>query len=139
MFTDTMLTLYRFNGKGFDRLIIPHCHWQECKAANVLKSGMQSADGIVIYIPSNALVLAPNNLLFPSNRLFLNADISPLSPSQDIIVKGECNFIFDNSSDRSVSESLKALRDKYEIHTVMSIDRLLYGPADLQHIKVSAR
>ena len=133
MFTDTMLTLYRFNGKGFDRLIIPYCHWQECKAANVLKSGMQNADGIAIYIPSNALVLAPNDFLFPS------ADISPLCPSQDIIVKGECNFIFDNSSDRSVSESLKSLRDKYEIHTVMSIDRLLYGPADLQHIKVSAR
>lgn len=139
MFADTMLTLYRFNGKGFDRYVIPQCHWQECKAANVLKSGMQNADGIVIYIPSNALVLAPNNFLFPSDRLFLNADISPLCPSQDIIVKGECNFIFDNSSDRSVSESLKALRDKYEFHTVMSIDRLLYGSADMQHIKVSAR
>ena len=105
----------------------------------MLKSGMQNADGIAIYIPSNALVLAPNDFLFPSNGLFPNADISPLCPSQDIIVKGECNFIFDNSSDRSVSESLKSLRDKYEIHTVMSIDRLLYGPADLQHIKVSAR
>lgn len=139
MFTDTMLTLYRFNGKGFDRLIIPHCHWQECKAANVLKSGMQNAGGIVIYIPLKTLVLTPDKLLFPSKHLFLNADISPINPSQDIIVKGECNFIFDNSSDSSVSESLKTLRDKYEIHTVMSIDRLLYGPADLQHIKVSAR
>lgn len=139
MFTDTTLTLYRFNGKGFDRLIIPHCHWQECKAANVLKSGLQNADGIVIYIPLKALVLTPDKLLLPSKHLFLNADISPINPSQDIIVKGECNFIFDNSSDSSVSESLKTLRNKYEIHTVMSIDRLLYGPADLQHIKVSAR
>ncbi len=139
MFADTMLTLYRFNGKGFDRYVIPQCHWQECKAANVLKSGMQNADGIVIYIPSNALVLAPNNFLFPSDSLFLNADISPLCPSQDIIIKGECNFTFDNSNDRSVSESLKQLRNKYDIHTVMSIDRLLYGPADMQHIKVSAR
>lgn len=139
MFADTMLTLYRFNGKGFDRYVIPQCHWQECKAANVLKSGMQNADGIFIYIPSNALVLAPNNFLFPSDSLLLSADISPLCPSQDIIVKGECNFIFDNSSDRSVSESLKTLRDKYEIHTVMSIDRLLYGSADMQHIKISAR
>lgn len=139
MFADTMLTLYRFNGKGFDRYVIPQCHWQECKASNVLKSGMTDADGIIVYIPAKALVLAPNSFLFPCNQLFLNADISPHNPSQDIIIKGECNFTFDNSNDRSVSESLKQLRNEYDIHTVMSIDRLLYGSADMQHIKVSAR
>lgn len=106
MFTDTMMTLYRFNGKGFDRLIIPHCHWQECKAANVLKSGMQNADGIAIYIPLNALVLAPNDFYFRATVCFQTL-IYPSVPLSRHYCKGECNFIFDNSSDRSVSESLK--------------------------------
>ena len=139
MFTDTMLTLYRFNDKGFDRFIIPHCHWQECKASNVLKSGMQNADGIIVYIPASVMVLAPNEFLYPSNNIFPNMDILPKNTAKDIIIKGECEFIFDNTSERAVSESLKTLRETYDIHTVMSIDSLLYGPTNLQHIKISAR
>ena len=139
MLTDTCLTLYKFKGTGFDRFVIPQCHWQESKAKTVIKSGMQNEGGIVVYVPAKALVLAPDGLLYPSAQLLLNADISPQSACKDIIVKGECNFIFDNSCDRAVSESLKSLLERCEIHTVMSIDRRLYGSPDLQHIKISAR
>lgn len=140
MLTDTGITLYRFNGAGFERCYIGACHWQESKAANVLKSGgNQNADGITVYVPADSLRLTPNKLLLPGGSLFPNADISPQNAAKDIIVKGECNFLFDNSSERTVSESLRELRNNYDIHTVMSVDRLLYGSPDLRHIKISAR
>lgn len=124
MLTDSSFTLYKHNGKGFDRYFIAECHWQENKAANILKSGgNQNADGITVYTPADVFPLA----------------ILPLNGAHDIIIKGDCKFLFDNSSDKSVSESLKMLSEKYIIHTVMSVDSLLYGFPDLQHVKISAR
>ena len=113
--------------------------WQELKASNVLKSGNVNADGITVYIPASSSVLAPNGFLYPSNELFTNMDILPQNAAKDIIVKGACKFVFDNTSDKAASESLKKLRETSDIHTVMSIDRLLYGLPELQHIKISAR
>lgn len=139
MLTDTNCTLFKYNGVGFDRYYIAECHWQECKASNVLKSGLQNADSIIVYIPADALVMTPDERTVPSKDLFPNLNKSPQNASKDIIIKGECNFIFDNSTDRTASESLKKLREDYDIHTVMSIDVLLYGSTDLQHIKISAR
>ena len=118
-------TIYRHNGKGFDRYYISACHWQENKAANVLKSGNQNADGITVYIPADVWLASFGT--------------TTLNPAKDIIIKGMCSFIFDNSSDKSTSESLKLLRENYEIHTIMSFDRKLYGSPNLQHIKISAR
>lgn len=139
MLTDTNCTLFKYNGVGFDRYYIAECHWQECKASNVLKSGNQNADSIIIYIPADTLVLTPDENTVPSCDLFPSLNKSPQNASKDIVIKGECNFSFDNSTDRTASESLKKLREDYDIHTVMSIDVLLYGSTDLQHIKISAR
>lgn len=139
MLTESCCTLYLRSGEGFDRYFVPACHWQESKAANVLKSGIQDADGITVYIPAGAMVLYPNGKLYPSSRLFPNMDISPKKPAQDLIVEGECHFVFDNSSPQKVSESLRALNASHDVHTVMSIDRLLYGSVSLQHYKLSAR
>ena len=139
MLTESSCTLYLRSGEGFDRYVVPECHWQECKAANVLKSGLQSADGIAVYIPKNAMVLFPDGRLYPSSKLLPNMDISPKKPAQDMIVNGECSFLFDNSTPQKVSESLKELNSRFEVHTVMSVDKLLYGSEELQHYKISAR
>lgn len=135
MIGESSLTLYRYNGKGFDRYYIPECHWQENKARNVLKTGDQNADSVTVYIPLDSLMLTANENTQPSLHLLPN----PQTASKDIIVKGECNFTFDNFSQQTVSESLKQLRSEHQIYTVMSIDRKLYGSRNLQHIKISAR
>lgn len=139
MLIESSCTVYIHKRTGFDRFYIPKCHWQESKASNVLKSGSVNADGITVYIPASAMVFAPNGFLYPSNDIFPGMDILPQNAAKDIIIKGECNFIFDNTSERGASESLKTLRETNDIHTVMSIDRLLYGLPELQHIKISAR
>lgn len=139
MLTESSCTLYLKTGEGFERYVVPECHWQESLAANVLKSGLQNANGIVVYIPKKAMVLFPDGRLYPSSRLFPNMDISPKKPAQDIIIKGECDFVFDNSTPQTASGSLRELNSRFEVHTVMSVDRLLYGSDELQHYKISAR
>lgn len=139
MLTESSCTIYKFNGIGYDRFFVPHCHWQEDKASNVLKSGLQNADSVTMYIPLDSMYVAPQKHLYPSATLLPNAENVPKLATKDIIVKGECNFIFNNSSQQKASESLKKLREQYDYFTVMSIDRKLYGSKNLQHIKISAR
>ena len=121
-------TLFLKNGNGFDSVYIPRCHWQESKASNVLKSGLQNADGITVYI----FVKDIDDDLKHTLETRRNA-------AQDIIVRGECNFTFDNSTPQAAAQSLKTLNAEYDVHTVMHIDKLLYGSPDLQHFKLSAR
>ena len=128
MLTNENCTLYLKDGNGFVRHYIPKCHWQESKASNVLKSGLQNADGVTVYIFAKDIGVDLKTAL-----------LARKSAAQDIIVRGECSFDFDNSSSQSASENLKALNIQADVHTVMSIDRLLYGSAELQHFKISAR
>lgn len=128
MLTKESCTLYLKNGNGFDRYYIAKCHWQESKATNVIKSGISSADGVVLYIFKKDISAALVALL-----------IARKQAAQDIIVRGECNFAFDNSTPQSASQSLKTFNAAYDAHTVMSYDKLLYGSPELQHFKLSAR
>ena len=121
-------TLFLKNGNGFDSVYIPRCHWQESKASNVIKSGLQNADGIIVYIFVEGLDDELKSVL-ESRR----------NAAQDIIVKGECNFMFDNSTPQAAAQSLKTLNADFDVHTVMNIDKLLYGSPDLQHFKLSVR
>lgn len=139
MRTEACCTVYKSNGNGYYRYFIPRCHWQENKARNVLKSGMQNADSVAVYIPADCMVVAPSNNYYPADEFFVNAETAPNNAAQDIIIKGECNFAFDNTSQQSVSESLREFAKNNSYHTVMSIDRKLYGSKNLQHIKISAR
>jgi hypothetical protein len=128
MLTDDNCTIFIKNGNGFKRCYVPKCHWQESKASNVLKSGMASADGIAVYIFIKDISEELKTLLTARK-----------SAAQDLIVFGECNFTFDNSTPQSASESLRALNASFDVHTVMSIDKLLYGSPEMQHFKLSAR
>lgn len=139
MKTDASCTLYRKYNGGYIRYRVAECHWQERKAANVVKSGQQSADSVVVYIPATAMILGPGDAVFPSAELYPLIDTTHQKATEDIIVKDICDFEFNNSTEQSVSDSLRSLRDQYEFYTIMSVDRLFYGPIHLQHIKISAR
>lgn len=128
MLTNESCTLYLKSGNGFERHYIPHCHWQECKASNVLKSGLQSADGVTVYIFTKDIDSSLQTLLNVRK-----------AAAQDVIVKGECLFTFDNTTPQSASESLKRFIAHVDAHTVMSLDRLLYGSEALRHYKLSAK
>ncbi len=139
MRTESSCTIFNYNGIGFNRYYVSSCHWQENKARNVLKSGDQNADSVTVYIPLDSMQLEPGGNVLPSDYLLPSSETVPKNASKDIIVKGECNFTFDNSSQQTASQSLRRLREEYQTYTVMSIDRKLYGSKNLQHIKISAR
>ena len=100
---------------------------------------MQNADGITVYIPLDCLVITPDNTLYPAIDLFPGKLNVPNRPAQDMIVKGECDFVFDNTDQKSVSESMKKFNGSYKVHTIMSVDIKDYGSKSLQHIKISGK
>ena len=132
MVTEFSCTYYKYNNVGYDRYYISECHWEENRASNVLKSGLQTADSVIVYIPSDVSITAPNNKNISLGELFENA--------KDMLVKGKCDFEFKNITQQSVSESMNKFRTQYpQFLTVSSIDNKLYGLKELQHIKISAK
>lgn len=138
MHTEASCTVYRFSGIGFDRYFVPRCHWQETESGGVNNSGYQSADAVTVYVPLNAAVITADNHTFPCDQLFPNMDICPENSAKDIIVKGNCEFVFDNANQQTVSEGLKTLRKTHAVRTVMKIERKMYGSSRIQHIKITA-
>lgn len=95
-----------------------------CKGKNlyILKGSIiDSADIVKIYIPKKSMkeaVIAPN----------------------DLLITDKCDFIFDNSSEKTISESIKSLKSisKNKLLTVQKADENLYGSEDMQHYYIEA-
>lgn len=119
MMTNSDCTLYLYDKAtgGYTRHFISGVYWRENKAGNVLKSGLQTADSTTVYLYSDKVL--------------------PDSPTKDMIVKGKCDFVFDNTSQQTISESKKRFDTEHSHVTVMSIDRYMFG--GLPHIEVSAK
>lgn len=103
---------------GYDREFIPECFWMDLRGASVATGGITAGGSVTVYIPE--------------------AHAVELTPQSDIIVRGECPHVFDNSSAAAVSACLAALRDGYDIAAVTGVEDKRYGTA-LRHIKVVAR
>ena len=114
---DCTLYLYSKATQGFTRHFISGVYWRENKAGNVLKSGLQTADSTTVYLYSD--------------------EIKPLTVAKDMLVRGLCDFDFDNTSQQTISESMKNFKNTYNAVTVMSIDDYMFG--NLPHIEISAK
>ena len=112
-------TVFQSFGKGFESRYIPSCHWVENDSAAVSKTGKTNADGVSVYVP-------------PEYQ-----DFCPENPISDMIVKGRCDFVFDNTDEKTVSESMREFRKQYRFFTVTAVERKLYG-VGADHIKVVA-
>ena len=112
-------TVYVALEKGFERRYIPECHWVENLSSGVEKTGQRRSDTVTVYIP-------------PDYK-----HLSPEKSDRDMIVKGECNFTFDNTDEKSASESMKEFRKKHKFFTVKGIEPKIYGN-NTSHIKVVA-
>lgn len=117
MMVNADCTLYRYENGGFVRYVIPKVYWRESKAANVMRSGLASADSTTVYLYDDAVV--------------------PATPTKDMLVKGVCAFAFDNTSPQTVSQSMRMFTAQYSPVTVMSVDNMMFG--GLPHIEISAR
>ena len=91
-------------------------YWCENKSGSIVKSGMQTSD---------------------STRVYFYDDNAPKTPAKDMLVRGKCEFEFDNQTPQSISESMKIFRAEYDFVTVMSIDDYMFG--GLPHMEVSVK
>ena len=119
MLTNTDCTVYRYQESGYERLYIPDCFWQDSHNVKITTGAFIQVDETLIYIPESHSKLAPR------------------TPQKDLIVRGNCPYVFDNASDATISASLKALNYRYDVVIVTSIAYKQYGAA-LRHIKVVA-
>lgn len=119
MYTNTSVTLYLYSKGNYIRKNIDKAFWDERKASNVVKSGMTNADSIKVFIP-------------------YTEDID-FTPARDLIVKGNVLYDIDKTSEKTIAESKKHLQDTYEIFTISSCDKKLYGSANMQHYELSCK
>ena len=125
MLTNTDCTLYHFNkaAQGYDRYYISAVMWQESRTQKIGKQGVIVSDDVNIYVPKEIAT-------FPRCEL-----------AKDMLVKGNIDFAFDNTSPKTVSDSLKVFNslypDKVTVHTYE--DKNYSVGSQLDHIKLIAR
>lgn len=121
MRTNADMTLYHLRENGYERKEILNVWWEHSKISNTEKTGMVNADAVTVLIPLSS---APTLLI---------------ETGKDLVVKGICDFEFDNASQASQSASLKQLKQDREVFTVNAFDPLLFGSADMQHYELSCK
>jgi len=136
MHTNTDITIYN---KYFDketrtdkyqRTVIQDVFWEERKAYNRLKSGLESADKVLVLIPftniPNRQYLTPKEFrkVGSKENYFTLAE-------EDKIVRGEIYF--------EIEGKLSDLDKKYEAFTITSVDTHDYGSYYMRHWEVGAK
>lgn len=133
MFNDTVTIYNKVYDKAvgcdkYIRTVIKGVHFEERKGVNVIKSGMEQADGIFIAIPYSA-----------PKKVFLDAKAYERANSKaefftmrsgDIIVHGECEKEIEN---------LKEFQAAQEYYTITSVDFYGFGSPKMQHWEVGAK
>ena len=104
MLTNSSCTIYR--EKSFERVFIPACFWKDSRGKAIVKGGMTEDAAVTVYIPETYAALAPK--------------------PRDIIVRGNCSFTFDTTSEKTISDGVKALRASDPV-TVRTVEDKLYG------------
>ena len=101
---------------SFVRHTIKGVFWSDNRGQTTAKNGIQISDSVLVYIYSGAYV----------------------PKAGDIIIKGDVDFHFDNSSQKSVSESMKLFREQFPGSAVVkNVNDCRYG--GLPHIEITAR
>lgn len=114
---NTDCTVYRYVDGGYMREYIPECFWHEVHGVKLSAGGFIATDEVYIYISEEHAAKAPE------------------TAQKDIVIKGNCPFAFDNTSDATVSAGLRKLKSDHSVVTVISVSDKRYGE-HLRHIKV---
>ena len=123
MYTNADITLYACPDGKYTRYPIKGVFWEDIKQANIIKSGLVNADAVRLFIPAANL---PGGIKFTAGK--------------DLIVKGIIDYEIDNTSQQTISASLKTMRETYDrVATVSVVDDKLYGSPRMQHIQLSCK
>lgn len=116
MLTDSDVTIYaikRIKGQldpVYNRIYLPHVHYEEDLAVNVDKDGYSAADRVKVYIPT----------------------MKSLGVSKgDYLVRGEHPNI-------AGADDLKKLKSSSRVYVITGVSDRLYGSKRMQHIEIGA-
>ena len=121
MLTNADMTLYRQNGTGYERQVVKEVFWEGSQISNAGKTGLISSDSISISVP------------------YESAPDLQITTGKDLVIQGVQTFEFDNTSEATVSASMKQLKKEYEVYTVSACDPKLYGSEELWHYELSCK
>lgn len=116
MFPD-LITVYHYVDGQYVRGVISGCFCYDTKQSTLNRTGMQNTDTFVVVIDTMI------DMAF--------------SEGYDMVVNGECNFEIDNTSEATISNSIKELKTNHDVYTISSVERNLYG--DIPNIKLSCK
>ena len=115
---DCTLYLYDKSSGGFTRHAIKGVYWLDGRGGTITKNGIQSADSVTVYIYSDKVI--------------------PKTTNKDMIVRGIVDYEFDNTSQQTISASLKEFKAAHpEAVTVTAINNYMHG--GLPHYEINAR
>ncbi len=121
MYTNADITLYSYVDNKYIRKVIKGVFWNEVKESNTLKSGLNTADSVKIFVP------------------FANMPDIKITTGKDIIVKSIIEHEVDNTSQATQSASLNQLKRDYQFVTISSCDAKLFGSKHMQHYVLSCK
>ncbi|MGN1133212.1 MAG: DUF6751 family protein [Oscillospiraceae bacterium] len=105
-----------FEKDTFLKHTINKIYWNDSRGQTMSKNGVQIADSVIVYLYSDEYI----------------------PKAGDILVLGNCNFIFDTSSQKSASESMRKFRETVPgFAVVKSVNNCMFG--GLPHIELVAR
>lgn len=121
MLANATITVFENNGmasnpKFTSRHTINNVYWNDSRGQTTTKNGIQITDSVTVYVYSDEYI----------------------PKKEDIIVRNVCDFVFDNSSQKAVSESMKKFRESCpDFAVVKSVNNCMFG--GLPHIEILAR
>ncbi len=126
MFTNADCTVYLYSKKGrtekYTRFPIEDVYWEDVRHSTFMKTGQRDACSVLLVIPLESL---DGPITFTQGK--------------DLIVKGIVTAEIDCTDQKTMSESLSALKSAYDYLTVTSVDERLYGSEAVQHYELACK
>lgn len=135
MVTNTGITVYNkvndpiTRTEKLSRAYIPDCLYIESHGANIITSGLESADSAKIYIPMSSLMNADKDGVDPKHFTDHATQFS-IMPNA-VVVKGNIS---------ELTPTVKYLESTYDhVHIVTTVDIHDYGSGGLHHMEVGCK
>lgn len=120
MLTNTKCTLF-LKDKNYEKLVVPKCFYTDTGVANFRKIGQANVE--------NAFVMFTYKLM---------GDLD-FTIGQDYLLEGETDFKFDNTDEKTKSQSKGELLKLKGIKTIVKADLKKYGAKNMHHYELSCK
>ncbi len=120
MFTNNSLVIFHKEDNGYKRYDVERAFVNESENTAIIKSGNILKKGSYSLIPKE---------FFPEGL--------EIKKNTDLVVVGPCDLTIDNADEKSIIDSIKALKAAHTVYTVTGYAPKLYGSVAMQHYELT--